>query len=489
MTARETLRLPPQSIEAEQSLLGGLLLDSAAWDRIAGQVSEADFYRDDHRRIFRHIARLIEAGHPADVVTVFESLEKSAESEQAGGMAYLIEIANNTPSAANIRRYAEIVRERAAARKLQAVAKEIELAACGARDLGDVLAAAEKRLADVRESLGKNSRDDLQVVFAADLPSGFTPPDELVEGLLTECGGSVWYGESNSGKTFLLTSLGIAVALGEPWLGRRTERGIVVYIAAESPASIRARLQAFSAHHGVKVDDFAIVQGAVNLHENDADTEAIIRLIRDIERSRGRKVRLVVGDTLARLSAGANENSGEDMGVVLRRFDRIRTEGKAHFALIHHSGKNAAAGARGWSGIRAAVDTEIEVQDSPAGRCAEVTKQRDLAGKAERIGFRLEPVALGQTKWGKPASSCIVVGTDAPAKTAGKRVSEVAGAIVEFMRAQPAGIKKRAVVEHFNGIYDKSAIYRELKRMATAGAVFEVAGVVTLSEEVRKGAN
>jgi hypothetical protein len=123
------LKLPPHSIEAEQSLLGGLLLDNSAWDRIADQVSEADFYRDDHRRIFRHIARLIEAGRPADVVTVYESLEKSAEVEQAGGMAYLGEIANNTPSAANIKRYAEIVRERAILRKLVTVGDEIAASA------------------------------------------------------------------------------------------------------------------------------------------------------------------------------------------------------------------------------------------------------------------------------------------------------------------------------------------------------------------------
>ncbi len=139
------LCLPPHSIEAEQSLLGGLLLDNAAWDRIADQVSEADFYRDDHRRIFRHIARLIEAARPADVVTVYESLEKAAEAEQAGGMAYLGEIANNTPSAANIKRYAEIVRERAILRRLIGVANEL-LAGCfnpGVRTWQELVGAAE----------------------------------------------------------------------------------------------------------------------------------------------------------------------------------------------------------------------------------------------------------------------------------------------------------------------------------------------------------
>jgi replicative DNA helicase len=92
------LKLPPHSIEAEQSLIGGLLLDNSTWDRVGDQVNESDFYRDDHRRIFRHIARLIEQGKPADVVTVYESVEKADEVSQTGGLAYLGEIANNTPS-------------------------------------------------------------------------------------------------------------------------------------------------------------------------------------------------------------------------------------------------------------------------------------------------------------------------------------------------------------------------------------------------------
>ena len=129
-------------------------------------------------------------------------------------------------------------------------------------------------------------------------------------------------------------------------------------------------------------------------------------------------VRLIIGDTLARLSAGANENAGQDMGLVVRRFDRIRIECEAHFVLIHHSGKNAVNGARGWSGIKAAIDTEIEITDTKTGKCCEITKQRDLSTKGERIGFRLQTVTLGTTKWGTPATSCVVVSADAPVKLA-----------------------------------------------------------------------
>src|SRR5215510_14089354 len=121
----EATRMPPQAVEAEQSVLGGLLLDNNAWDRVADVVTEPDFYRADHRAIFQHIGQLIDNGKPADALTVAESLERSGKLADAGGHAYLGSLAANTPSAANIRRYAEIVRERAIMRRLAAIGTEI----------------------------------------------------------------------------------------------------------------------------------------------------------------------------------------------------------------------------------------------------------------------------------------------------------------------------------------------------------------------------
>ncbi len=112
------LRVPPHSVEAEQSVLGGLLIDNLAWDRAGDQVSESDFYRYEHREIFTAIAQIINASRPADVITVFEHLQSAGKAEACGGLAYLNALAQSVPSAANLRRYAEIVRERAILRKL-----------------------------------------------------------------------------------------------------------------------------------------------------------------------------------------------------------------------------------------------------------------------------------------------------------------------------------------------------------------------------------
>ncbi|MCL1038616.1 replicative DNA helicase [Shewanella corallii] len=121
----EALKLPPHSLEAEQSVLGGLMLDTEAWDKVAEAIVREDFYSRSHRMIFSSMEKLVESGQPIDLVTVSEQLELENELEDAGGFAYLGEIAKNTPSAGNIVSYAEIVRERAVVRELIRVAQEI----------------------------------------------------------------------------------------------------------------------------------------------------------------------------------------------------------------------------------------------------------------------------------------------------------------------------------------------------------------------------
>ncbi|MGZ5095314.1 MAG: replicative DNA helicase [Burkholderiales bacterium] len=153
----EAARVPPQSIEAEQSVLGGLLLDNAAWDRIADIISEADFYRSDHRAIFRHIAKLIEENKPADALTVAENLDRSGKLNDVGGQAYIGSLALNTPSAANIRRYAEIVRERSIMRNLAAIGTEIADSAYtpSGKDASLLIDEAEAKIFQIAEARSK----------------------------------------------------------------------------------------------------------------------------------------------------------------------------------------------------------------------------------------------------------------------------------------------------------------------------------------------
>jgi replicative DNA helicase len=147
------LRVPPHSIEAEQSVLGGLLLDNLAWDRIADLLTESDFYRYEHRQIYAAIAALAGASKPADVVTVHEHLQSLGRAADCGGQAYLNALAQSVPSAANIRRYAEIVRERAVLRKLIGASDEIATQAFNpqGKPVTQILDEAETRIFQIGE--------------------------------------------------------------------------------------------------------------------------------------------------------------------------------------------------------------------------------------------------------------------------------------------------------------------------------------------------
>ncbi len=166
------LRVPPHSVEAEQSVLGGLLLDNLAWDRAADLLTDGDFYRFEHRLIFSAIGSLVSNSRPADVITVFEHLQSLGRASDSGGLAYLNALAQSVPSAANMRRYAEIVRERAVLRKLIAASDEIATQAFNpqGRGAGQILDEAETKIFRIgeetsRQRQGFQSIDKLMVAL------------------------------------------------------------------------------------------------------------------------------------------------------------------------------------------------------------------------------------------------------------------------------------------------------------------------------------
>ena len=167
------LRIPPHSPEGEQSVLGALMLENTAWDRIGDVVGESDFYRHEHRLIFRAILTLIEASRPADVITVFDRLQSTGAAEECGGLPYLNALAQSVPSAANIKRYAEIVRERAVLRKLIAASDEIATDAFSpqGRESRQILDEAEQKIFAIAEERSR-------------LDQGFFSMDKLVVELI-----------------------------------------------------------------------------------------------------------------------------------------------------------------------------------------------------------------------------------------------------------------------------------------------------------------
>lgn len=197
------LRVPPHSVESESSVLGGLLLDNQAWDRVGDLLATDDFYRYEHRLIFAAIERLVSASRPADVITVHEDLQMHGQADSCGGLQYLNSLAQYVPSAGNIRRYAEIVRERAILRRLVSAADEIATAAFQpqGKSVNEILDEAEQRVFRIGEEgsrmkEGFQSMDRLVVQLldrvqelsdnprdVTGVPTGFADLDRMTSGL------------------------------------------------------------------------------------------------------------------------------------------------------------------------------------------------------------------------------------------------------------------------------------------------------------------
>lgn len=198
-----SVKVPPHSIEAEQSVLGGLMLDNRAWDQVSDRLRESDFYRHENRLIFRAMARLMELSSPVDVLTVSELLRSSHELDQAGGEVFLFELANNTPTAANIAAYADIVRERSVLRQLIAAANDIANSAFDVqgRNIVELLDNAERTVFSISESGSRGTSgpvnvkeylaktmDKIDTLFHSNsaitgVPTGYYEFDEMTSGL------------------------------------------------------------------------------------------------------------------------------------------------------------------------------------------------------------------------------------------------------------------------------------------------------------------
>jgi hypothetical protein len=211
------------------------------------------------------------------------------------------------------------------------------------------------------------------------------PPGWLIDGLVPAASLTMLYGPSGAGKSHVALDLGASVATGRQWCDRNVTAGTVLYVVAESPAGMGRRIAAWAEHHELtldQLDDLCWITGAVNLFdplEAHALAAHVIRL----------DARLVIIDTLARCSVGAEENSAKDMGQVIAGADLARRAG-ATVLLVHHTGKDGDRGARGSSALKAAVDAELAVSSDHGKITVTNPKQKDAVEAAD-ITLRLEP--------------------------------------------------------------------------------------------------
>jgi hypothetical protein len=274
-------------------------------------------------------------------------------------------------------------------------------------------------------------------------------PDWIVKGLVPQAELLVLFGESGAGKSFVVVDLFAAVARGVPWRGLRVPKARrVVYICAEGAGGFRNRLQAYAQHRG-GAPGFKVIANAPNLLLRDDALE----VGKAIAAAGGADV--VVIDTFAQTTPGANENAAEDVGKALAHCKGIsRQLGGALVVLVHHAGKDASKGARGWSGLKAAADAEIEIVRTAAGRLIRTSKQKD-GEDGQEWGFELAQVPIGADSDGDVVTSCVVNETAVPAGHArglpnrklGRWEQHVVDALGEISVAQNSGIEVKAVLD------------------------------------------
>ena len=235
------------------------------------------------------------------------------------------------------------------------------------------------------------------------------PIDWLIKGVLPNAEIGVLFGASASGKSFVAIDLAFSIAMGIDWRQRRTKQGNVVIIAAEGGGGVAQRLKAYAAYHGLDLDDIEglrVILAAPNFLEQEDIAEVIAEI-----KAFG-PVSMVIVDTFAQVTPGANENASEDMGRALSNTKILHRALKAMILVVHHAGKDLSKGSRGWSGIKAAADVQIEVlRYDDNSRELHIEKLKD-GQDGLRLPFKLEVIDLGVDADGDPVTSCVAVECD-----------------------------------------------------------------------------
>ena len=255
-------------------------------------------------------------------------------------------------------------------------------------------------LVPLRPPMTDRAKQLLGMVEKADDLAPILDREYLVKGWLDRGALAVLYGDANAGKSFLAIDLAHHIHEGRRWGGARVEAGPVLYVAAEGGSLFQNRLAARRAR-------FHVLRHQIALAGRQSDAGHLAKAVNALATEAG-PFRLVIVDTMARVMAGTDENTAADIGALVTACQHIQTATGAAVLLVHHSGKDAARGARGHSALRAAVDTELAVTVEDDGwRSLRATKQRDWPGGKE-LRFKLAEVQLGRDGDGDPVTSCVV---------------------------------------------------------------------------------
>ncbi len=366
-------RLTPQSLEAEQSTLGAMLLEPSAADEAMLIAACDDFYRPNHQLIYAAIATLRAAATPVDVVTVCHHLQMAGELEDAGGIPYIGVLLEACPSAANVAAYATVVHEHSIRRKL------IHAATTAANSVysndPNALAKALRQLQEAQQAASTGG-ERFKPQSWQDLKAR-PKVDWMIDGLLLERSLAVMFGAGATFKSFLALDIALHLATGRSWHGRPVLAGTVVYAAGEGVDGLCARLDAWTNRYQVKELPHFYAMTEVPRLCDEADVSRLLARLKSMHTA----PRLVIIDTLAWAMEGADENNTGDMTKAVSAAKRIRDELGCAVLIVHHTNKSGLM--RGNEALRNNVDCMIETRAEERRITLHCNKQKDRPNFAD----------------------------------------------------------------------------------------------------------
>ncbi len=417
-----TFRQPPHNLEAEQALLGAILVNNEALDRVSGFLSPDHFFDPLHGRIFETLATLIHAGKTATPITVktfFENVEPIDANMTVP--QYLGRLVANATTIINAAEYGRLIIDLSTRRAVIVAAEDVidnAYTAPAEFDAIDQLNTIDSKFGLIRSFAERAyAPEQANILEFASEVTVDTSNTDLVKGMVPSRAALALYGPSGSGKTFYAIDVVFHIATGKSWRGRRVRRVPVLYIALEGQAGFGKRVKVAIEQIGDPGPYFARLRLSVNLsgaEANKASEELISRACDLLERRASEPVGLIVVDTFARAMAGDNENDAAAVNAALSRIDRVCRQRGATCMLIHHPGKDQSLGLRGSSALFAALDVVIRIDREKDATQRTVTLEKSKDGVEGLIeSFTLSRVSLGVDDDGDEITSCSILPTDA----------------------------------------------------------------------------
>lgn len=391
----------PISLEAEQSVLGGLMQEQDKWTVVSKIIKESDFSEPSHKLIYAAMRALAEKQIPIDLITLATALEDAGLIDQVGNWAYLSRLERDTPSAANIDYYAIIVKIRSLERRREIALRKED------HDQAAVITAAIKKWREARLENRTHLMDIAEICSH--------PPVEnwLIQHYLAADSLSVIFGDSACGKSFIAIDMAGHVAIGLPWRGCPTKAGPVLYVAGEGRNGLARRFKAWFEHHGEEPRNIVLSTISVQL----TDAASMTTLVDEI-RTLPALPKLIIVDTINRNFGPGDENSTADMTHAVANLDLLRTSTAATVLGLHHSGHGDKGRSRGSSVLRASLDCEYVAEKFDQTVQIRCTKAKDF-DHPPPLAWVLEKQSLPWAdEEGNPLNSAVLIPRELPAPPA-----------------------------------------------------------------------